>query len=178
MKYIILPFALFLAACSQEPPLPVYGQVPQFALTAQSGRPFTRSALDGHVWVADFIYTTCTGPCPLMSMKMSRIQKANPAVRLVSFTVDPDHDTPPVLAAYAKRYNADPNRWFFLTGARHDLNALSRDAFKVCNVDGSLDHSTRLVLMDRQGRIRGYYTEDQDLAKLVRDIGRLEKQSS
>lgn len=138
MKFFFSTFALFLAACGQKPPLPIYGQVPAFVLTAQSGRPFARNALDGQVWVADFIYTTCTGPCPLMSMKMRRIQKANPDVRLVSFTVDPEHDTPPVLAAYAKRYQADPNRWYFLTGSRQELNALARDAFKLSNVDGSL----------------------------------------
>jgi protein SCO1/2 len=170
------------AACGTGSRLPEYGQVPDFQLVAQNGDTFGRGSLDGNVWVADFIFTTCPGPCPLMSTKMSRIQKAvaqYPDVRLVSFTVDPQHDTPPVLADYARRYQADPTRWFFLTGEPSALNKLGMHAFHLQSIDGSMNHSTRFVLLDRRSRIRGYYEsgEDGSLDKLLSDIARLRKES-
>ena len=78
-------------------------------------------------------------------------------MRLVSFSVDPAEDTPPVLAAYAKTHGAAPSMWYFLTGPVATLQMLDRDAFKLGNIDATMQHSTRFVLVDRQGRIRGYY---------------------
>ncbi len=170
-----------LAGCGgRQAPLPVLGQVPDFELTAQNGRPFERKALDGKIWVADFIFTSCAASCPLMSTKMRQVQsKTGPEVKLVSFTVDPERDTPEVLAAYGKRYLAQADRWYFLTGERARLNMLAFDTFHLNAVDGSMTHSSRFVLVDRQGRIRGYYgTESGDaLGDLLRDIGRLERES-
>jgi protein SCO1/2 len=164
---------------SRRQPLPVYGEIPQFRLIAQDGAAFDRARLDGKPWVADFIFTTCTGPCPRMSYLMSRVQQAvkdMPDVRLVSFTVDPEHDTPAVLSEYAKRYRAEPGRWFFLTGDQKTLDRLSLGAFKLGSVDGSLNHSTRLVLVDRKSRIRGYYGLDESapVAQLLGDLKRLQ----
>ncbi len=178
MKFVSIAVLLTLVACSKPAPLPVLGQVPGFTLTAASGQPFDRKMLDGKVWVADFIYTTCPGPCPRMSSLMRQVQKASlmiPGVQLVSFTVDPEHDTPAVLAQYAGRYQADPNLWHFVTGPREELDHLARDAFKLSSVDGTLNHSTRLVLLDRQSRIRGYYgtTDDDPVVALVRDMKRV-----
>jgi protein SCO1/2 len=98
-------------------------------------------------------------------------------VKIVSFTVDPATDTPPVLAEYAKHYKADASRWYFLTGDQSKLNEIGRDGFKLNPVDGSMIHSVRFTLVDRQMRIRGYYSSDEDgfLAKLLHDIRRLEK---
>jgi protein SCO1/2 len=157
-----LPPILLLAfcACSARHKLEIYGQIPEFQLTSQDGETFNEASLKGHVWIADFIYTTCPGPCPRMSSQMSALQKATagtPDIRLVSLTVDPAHDTPPVLAAYAVRYQANPARWSFLTGKQETLQLLSRDAFKLSDVDSSMNHSTRFVLVDQKGRIRGYY---------------------
>jgi protein SCO1/2 len=173
--------AVALASCARKP-LPVFGSVPHFELTDQSGQPFDSSTLSGHVWVADFIYTTCPGPCPMMSSKMSRLQASTagmPDVRLVSFTVDPEHDTPAVLAEYGKHFNAEPARWRFLTGDRARLNALGMDAFHLNHVDGSLIHSTRFALVDRHGRIRGYYASQEDgfLPKLLEDVRKLENEA-
>ncbi len=183
-KITILIAALllaFLAACRSEPPLAVLGEVPSFRFTAQDGRQFDRAALDGNLWVADFIFTRCHGPCPLMSAKMSRLQKAvadYPDVRLVSFTIDPDHDTPKVLAEYASRYRADPARWVFLTGDKWALDSLGRDHFKVHSIDGSMVHSTRFVLLDRRSRIRGYYSSEDEgvIERLAADIRRLRRE--
>ena len=132
-----------LAGCRQVDNLPSYGVVPAFELIAQNGQPFHSRTLHGRIWVADFIFTTCQGPCPRMTSQMHRIQTAaSNAVKLVSFTVDPRHDTPEVLAAYAKQHAALADRWYFLTGPQATLHKLDRDAFKLGDVDGSLMHST------------------------------------
>jgi len=184
LKPVVFLLALLsLTGCARWPELPVYGQVPAFELTDQAGRTFDRTALDGRIWVADFIFTTCTGPCPRMSSLMRQLQSAAagvPDVRLVSFSVDPERDTPPVLAEYAQRYHAQDGRWFFLTGARQTLDTLDRDAFKLGNVDGTLNHSTRLVLVDRHGRIRGYYgtSDESPVTAVLRDIRRLVAEKS
>ena len=159
------------------------GVVPPFQLTDQAARPFDGASLAGHVWVADFIYTACPGPCPMMSSQMRRLQAATaatPDVKLISFTVDPDNDTPAALAEYARRFAADPRRWTFLTGARARLNELGLAAFHLNSVDGSLIHSTRFALVDRRGGIRGYYSSDEEglQARLLRDIRALEKADS
>ncbi|MSV30666.1 MAG: SCO family protein [Bryobacterales bacterium] len=171
-------------SCSAPPPLPMLGQIPAFALTAQTGQPFQSESLDGKIWVADFIYSTCTGPCPRMSSLMRQVQAAvstyGDAVKLVSFTVDPERDTAVILAQYAERYHAQDGRWFFLTGERETLHRLKREAFKLGDVDGSLNHSTRLVLIDRRGRIRGYYgtTDESPVVQIVRGIKQLRKEAS
>lgn len=174
------PVALFLsfAGCARHEALPVYAHVPAFTLTSETGATFDSSILDGKIWVADFFFTTCMGPCPRMSARMHWVQKRIadlPALRLVSFTVDPQHDTPPVLAAYAQRFRAQPGRWYFLTGPQPALDALDRDAFKMGGVDGSFVHSTLIALVDRRGFIRGYFhTEDgESLEPLVAAIRRL-----
>jgi protein SCO1/2 len=173
---------VLLSACATHR-LPVLGEVPDFQLTSQTGGTVDRHSLLGHVWVADFIFTTCPGPCPMMSSRMRQVQTATdatPDVRLVSFTVDPAHDTPPVLAAYAKHFLAQPERWHFLTGPQSTLNHLGLDGFHLNRVDGSLDHSTRFVLVDRAARIRGYYsfTDDGFLKALQRDLDHLEREKS
>ncbi len=173
----------WVTACQPSKPMPVLGKVPDFNLTAETGQPFARKDLDGKVWVADFIYTHCTGPCPLMSSKMRRIQasvETTPNVRLVSFSVDPEHDTPEALTAYARQFHADPGRWVFLTGARDTLQILSRNAFKLSDLSADMTHSTRFVLVDRRSQIRGYYTTSDDTAipDLIADIRRLAKEKS
>lgn len=175
MRYAVL-LVILLAGCAQEKPLPVFGEVPHFELTDQKGRLFTRADLDGHIWIADFIFTNCPGPCPRMSSKMHSVQTATPSdVKLVSFTIDPARDTPEVLAAYSRNFAADESRWSFLTGSISALNRLSMDTFHLGTVGGNLDHSTRFVLVDAKGRIRAtYISGDADLlARISADIKRL-----
>jgi protein SCO1/2 len=171
--------ALLVGCAVQSQPLPVLYPLPAFQLTSQTGQPFDSKSLEGHVWVADFVFTTCPGPCPMMSHQMSEVQRSTagtPDLKLVSFTVDPAHDTPPVLAEYAKHFKADPGRWFFLTGEQERLNEVGRDGFKLNPVDGNLMHSTRFALIDRKMQIRGYYstTDDGFMKKLLGDIRQLE----
>ena len=181
-----LIFAVFVcvvsSGCSSRP-LPVYGQVPEFHLVSQTGAPFDRASLEGKIWIADFIFTNCTSSCPRMSTQMSHVQPLLaefPDVRLVSFSVDPKRDTPEVLASYARRFHAQPERWYFLTGDQKILDALDRRTFMLGNVDGSLEHSTRFVLVDRHGKIRGYYgaAHDDPTPALIVDIRRLEREHS
>lgn len=166
-------------------PLPVLGQVPDFSLIERSGRAVSLADLKGQVWVADFVFTHCAGPCPLLSRRMQSLQEPladHPGVRLVSFSVDPERDTPEVLADYARRYGAG-ERWLFLTGEKEPLYWLIMDGFKLGVDDGSaltagapgpgtITHSTRFVLVDREGRIRAYYDgSSEDIAEqLLPDI--------
>ena len=145
-------------------PLSSYGTVPQFQLTNQDGQPFGSDKLAGKIWIADFIFTTCPGPCPIISTRMSELQKplAESDVRLVSISVDPEKDTPEVLRAYADKLRKEPFRWDFLTGPLETITSLSRDGFKLAIAAGEEPgsgpvHSTRFVLVDRRGTIRGYY---------------------
>jgi len=178
MRALILCALVALVSCARRDPLPDLGKVDAFRLTAADGQPFDSATLDGNIWVADFIFTNCPGPCPRMSQLMSRLQQLSPDAKLVSITVDPQRDTPEVLAKYAKQYQAVEGRWHFLTGDIKDIHNLSRDVFKLGDVDGSLNHSTRFVLVDRKGHIRGYYAtqEDAPLRRLSDDIKRLSEE--
>jgi protein SCO1/2 len=178
----IVPVLLLagLTGCATQKPLPVLGEIPPFELLNQQGHKFDRSTLDGHVWVADFIYTNCEGPCPRMSSRMHSIQKAtSPGIELVSFSVDPERDTPQALAAYGKKFAADDARWNFLTGDAKILDMLDHDAFKLGNLNAAMDHSTRFVLVDKKGRIRGYYSlgDDNTVSRVAKDAARLEAET-
>jgi protein SCO1/2 len=161
-------------------PLPVLGTVPAFTLTDRSGAEIRSAQLAGGVWIADFIFTRCPDVCPALTARMATLQAALPDdVRLVSFSVDPTHDTPEVLRAYAARAGAR-DRWLFLTGARDAMATLLRDGFRVAYADDGpptapITHSDRFVLVDRELRIRGYYHGDEpdDLARLADDAAAL-----
>ena len=169
------------AGCSHAPPETGLWVSP-FTLTDQSGAEFKSESLSGHVWVANFMFTNCPGPCPRMTSQMHEVQTAlaGQDVKLVSLTVDPDRDTPEKLAKYADFYSAVPGVWYFLTGPRETLNHLGKDVFKLNGVDGSFDHSTRFVLMDRKSQIRGYYltSEPDAIQRVIADAKALLKQPS
>jgi protein SCO1/2 len=167
------------AGCGARP-LPVLGTVPTFTLTDRSGTEVGSAQLAGEVWVADFIFTRCPDVCPALTARMAKLQTALPAdVRLVSFSVDPTHDTPEVLRAYATRAGARDG-WLFLTGPRDAVATLLREGFRVAYADDGpptapITHSDRFVLVDRELRIRGYYHggEAEDLARLTQDAAAL-----
>ena len=159
-----------------------YGTVPSFQFINQNGQPFGSAQLTGKIWIGDFVYTTCPGPCPMISSRMSELQKPleKTDVHLISFSVDPEKDTPDVLRSYAERLQAEPGRWDFLTGPKSAIYSLSHDGFKLAISDGSDAegipvHSTRIVLVDRHGAIRGYYnaTEPDAITKLLADTNHL-----
>jgi protein SCO1/2 len=173
--------ALMLAGCGRTSPgaLPDLYAVPDFTLTAQDGREFLSAReLKGKVWLGQFIFTTCTGPCPRMATLMGRIQEAtqaSPDVRFVSFTVDPDNDTPVALAEFGKRHRADFSRWSLLTGSKSALHYLKREVFKLGDLEATLNHSTRLILVDRHMRVRAFPETDdpEKLAGIVANINSL-----
>jgi cytochrome oxidase Cu insertion factor (SCO1/SenC/PrrC family) len=163
-------------------PLDSYGAVPAFQLINQNGQPFGTTQLAGKIWIADFVFTACPGPCPMISSRMSELQKplSNTDVHLISFTVDPEKDTPKVLSGYAEKLHAQPERWDFLTGPKSKIFDVSRNGFKLGISDGSVDagipvHSTRMILVDRRGEIRGYYdaTASDAITKLLADTSHL-----
>lgn len=166
-----------------EPP-PVLGEVPDFTLINRDGQPVRRADLAGAPWVADFIFTRCGAACPMMSLRMARLERELPAdlgVRFVSFSVDPEYDTPQVLQEYAESFGA-PGRWLFLTGDKQEIYRLSKEGFKLAvddttpvNEDEPILHSTRFVLVDGEGRIRGYYEafDEEAVKKLTVDVAAL-----
>ncbi len=161
--------------------LPVLFDAPPFKLTDADGRPFDSTSLRGTVWVADFVYTTCTSFCPQMTAGFADLQQetANtPAVQLVSFTVNPDVDTPAVLKQYAALHRADPARWHFLTGDRATMWDLSIGMKLSADVGDSamqVMHSSHYLLVDQKGRVRGVYDfkDDGYVTKIAADARRL-----
>jgi len=157
-------------------------KAPDFSFQERSGRTFSSSELAGKVWVVDFIFGHCAGSCPLLSRQMQLLGtewKGNPYFKLVTFTVDPEHDTAEFLKGYAADYHADPDQWFFLTGEKAALYKVIREGFKATAVEApeqgpgfDFIHSTRLMLVDAKGEIRGLYDgeQDEDIQKLHKDV--------
>jgi len=184
---LILNFAR-QSALREQTRLETLGTVPEFALTERTGQSVSLGDLRGKVWIADFIFTRCAGPCPLMTAHMARLQetmKDARDLRLISFSVDPEYDTPKVLSEYAQKFGADKEKWLFLTGNKSVIYDLANQGFRVGATENPEDqrqpdedailHSTSFVLVDRKGRIRGYYNSDEAgaLQKLVEDARRL-----
>ena len=178
------------AAPPLPPAPPPLGQVPAFSLVERDGSTVTRESLAGRPWIADFVFTRCVLSCPRLTREMARLRGRLPdpeTVRLVSFSVDPEHDRPEVLAGYAARYGVPPGDrgWLFLTGERAPLWELIRDGFKVTAslpepgqiVDPRepILHSTRFVLVDSAGAIRGYYDafDEEAVARLLGELSLL-----
>jgi len=168
------------------PPLPVLAALPPFQLTDQEGRPFGSRDLEGHVWVASFIFTRCTTICPAITARMAEVQKRTeqlaPVFHLVSFSVDPDYDTPERLSAYARFHRASPRMWSFLTGPEEAVKEAVVSGLRVsmgreAGVEGpqGIFHGSHLVLVDGRGRVRSYYDSagEQVVERVVRDAALL-----
>lgn len=170
-------------------PLPVIAPVPDFALTASDGRTVTRADLLGSTWVADFIFTHCTGPCPAMTLRMRSLQETlrerGSDAKLVSISLDPVEDTPAVMAEYARRANADAARWWFLTGTNEkQVHEMVRNGFlqTVQRAAPGLGivHSAYFLVIDSQGRIRAAHdgTEAESKPKILAAIEALASEKS
>jgi protein SCO1 len=181
-----------LGCQQQQQPLDVYGSAPDFQLTDQTGATFSSQALAGHVTLLDFIYTRCTDACPLLSATFQQTMRQlsdekllGSRVTLVSLSVDPQHDTPSVMAEYGQQFKADPATWKMLTGDWDQVYDVvtgfkvdtrpPRPAADAPAPGGTeLTHSTRIVLMDAQRQVRAYLegqdaTPD-DLVKAVKRV--------
>lgn len=186
---IVVALALAVVARSlrPRPPLPVLGHIPNFHLIDERAGSFTSATMLGHVSVVNFVFTRCTSSCPRLTARMAQLQariaRHADDVRIVSFSVDPENDTPPVLADYAARANADPTRWTFVTGPADDIARAVVLGFKISAAkvatganDYDVIHGDWTVLVDRKGDVRGYYrvgTSD-EFQTLIADVARLE----
>lgn len=166
--------------------LPELAEVPDFTFTTQEGKPLTKADLAGKIWVANFIFTQCAGPCPLMTSRMeelsSKLAKL-PKVRLISVSVDPEHDTPSVLATYAAKVHVNPAQWSFLTGDKEEIANFTIHGMKqslVMEPGGPPTHSTRFMIVDTRGMIRAYHdgNDPEITQKLLLDIGSLLREQS
>lgn len=179
---------LWMSNASDRPQLEElaqYGSVPPFSLIERSTKPVTTADLRGKVSIVDFIYTQCKDTCPLQSAVMAKLQtefRDRPDLQLVSVTVDPRHDSPDVLSSYAERYGAKPDRWLFLTGDPAAIRQLVQEGFRLSAVPVGKDteepvifHSSRFILIDRRGKVRGYYdsSDNEALARLRENAERL-----
>lgn len=166
------------------------GVVPDFALpatTADAVLPLSRADLAGRFWIANFIFTRCSGPCPIMTGKLSLLQKVIPPdVLFVSFTVDPDRDDLDALRHYARQFEADPARWRFVRAEKGELYRIAYEGFRLPVMEDPaapsgyrVTHSTKFVLVDGEGRIRGYFDSDAaDVGDRINDaLGRLRRSS-
>lgn len=172
------------------PAPPVLSTIPAFAMTDQQGQPFGTQELLGKVWVADFIFTSCPTACPMLTQRMAdiehRARRLGPDLHLVSFTVDPERDTPARLAEYAARYKADAHKWSFLTGPLDQVEKAVIDGFKI-GIDRhktednfwEIVHGEHLVVVDRHLRIRGYFdTSPAGIDNLLEALGRVANETA
>jgi protein SCO1 len=184
--------AVLCLACQQRPQLDVFGATPEFLLNDQTGAAFSSQDLAGRAALVDFIYTHCTDACPLLSANFAEAQRRlndehllESKVMLVSVSVDPIHDTSPVLAEYAQRFKADPAGWKMLTGDWESVYDVLT-GFKLQTrpprppADApppggtELSHTTRVVLLDPQGQVRAYLNgDDASPAELVDAVHRV-----
>ena len=162
-------------AASEDKGLPVLFDLPKFKLLDQDGKDFTDEQLRGKPFVASFVFTHCAGPCPMMFARMAKMQTAvtNSDIKLVTFTVDPERDTPDVLKDKAKQLGAEPGRWFFLTGDKDSVHKLLKDMLMPTPgpEDDPLMHTTAFYLFDAAGTCRGRYisTVTEQMDQLTRD---------
>ena len=182
VAFLLIIFGLFIASLilfrdspTESLELAVYGQVPDFSLIDSNANEFSSNQLKGKIWVADFIFTKCAGPCLIMSQKMAELHKnfqTDDRVRMLSVSVDPSRDSPKVLDAYAAGYGANTDTWHFLTGPSETIHKLAFKGFKVGSVEDSINHSTYFVLVDQNLQIRGYYDgiEQEKMSQLSKDI--------
>ncbi len=170
-----------LGGCDTRAPLPTLTQVEPFELVSDEGAPFGTAQLSGKVWVANFVFTTCPSVCPLLTTHMANLRAglADTDVRFVSFSVDPETDTPEVLRAYRTRMDATGEGWTFLTGAHETVRQAIEGQMRVMmgeRAGGDIPHSMHFILVDRTGHIRGFYnsSDREELARLTADARRLD----
>lgn len=190
IRIVAALIALPLVACGNQATLPVIADAPPLPLVDQSGQPFDASKLAGKVWIASFMFTSCPDVCPLLTSKMRSLQlrfgNHKRDVALVSISVDPHHDTPQALTAFAREHEADFSNWSFLTGSEDKVRRVVMEGFKQAmedvpakdNQPRNILHGTHVTLIDRRGRIRGFYrTDNPSLLKLTQDAQQLLKES-
>lgn len=151
--------------------LPKIKELPSFTGTNFNGSQFKSESLKGKIWLASFMFTSCGDICPRLNSQLSALYgefKDESKLNFVSISVDPENDTEDVLKKYAERYGAKPEKWAFLRMSIDTVKNLSLEGFRIASLNAPLDHSKRIVLVDSEGQIRGYYDglDSQDVDKL------------
>lgn len=162
----------------------LYNRIPPFRLISQDGKTVDQSIVRGKIYVASFFFTRCGTICPKISSQLTRVQdifRNRDDLVFLSHSVDPEHDRPEQLKAYAERYEAIPGKWYFLTGSKADIYELAMHGYYLPAVDAGVKegkpdetfiHSEKLVLVDKDGIVRGFYdgTDKEDVDRLVLEI--------
>ncbi len=156
-------------------------KIPAFSFVNQNGNTITNNSVEGKVYVADFFYTSCEAACPMMTTELTKVQNSinkSAPFRIVSYSLDPENDSVPVLRSFAKKFNAIDSIWYFLTGPKEEIYALGKDGYLQTVLDDSasfVNHTQKLILVDKDGMIRGFYNalDSVDIQLLIRDINYL-----
>ena len=161
--------------------IPILKPVPEFSFINQDGDPFTEKDLNDKITVLDFIFTSCAGPCPIMTHNMTGLYRSFiqvEEVQFVSITVDPDVDTQDILKQYAKINGVNDGRWQFITSNIEAIKDLKKNGFMLYAEELPRGHAIKFVLIDQNGQIRKYFdgTEDASMAVLMKDITNLVKE--
>lgn len=182
-RTVVLVAAALLIACARRDEstlgeLPTYFPAPSFQGTTVVGETLSSAELQGKVCIISFFFTSCTGPCLVMNSRLSVLHSLfadDPRVRFISITVDPQRDIPSVLKHYAERYGAKPGRWDFLWMPADSLEHLTQGLRVAGSVDNPDLHTTRFILVDQQGMVRGFFSgiESEDIKRLEGAIRQL-----
>ena len=162
----------------------IYNRIPAFQLIDQDGKTIDQSVVKNKIYIADFFFTRCISICPKISSQLTRVQdifRNNSDIKFLSYTVDPEHDRPAQLKAYARKYEAIPGKWYFLTGSKEAIYELAMHGYYLPTVDAGVKegkpdetfiHSEKLVLVDKDGIVRGFYdgTDKEDVDRLILEI--------
>jgi len=154
----------------------VFYTVPPFSLLDQTGNTITEKNLQGFIYVANFFFASCQDVCPRMNAKVATVYenlKEFSEVKFISHTVDPDNDSVPVLKEYAKKFKADPAIWHFVTGSKENIFKAGQGYLLPVSIeDKTIDHSQQLLLIDKEGHIRGIYDglDDLEIKRLKDDV--------
>lgn len=180
---LLVGIPLALKQIDMEEPLPVLGVAPKISLIENTNASFNSDSLKGHVWVANFFFSSCQGPCPIVSGHMRKLaedfSKKNSDTHFVSISVDPKRDSVKKLAEYETQFGVELPRWHLLTGAEEpELARLLKEGFKLGQGESFQNHSTRFILIDKKSNIRGYFDGmlPEDIKRLSQEITRLEKE--
>ena len=170
---LLIGVVVFFYTTDSRKTLSVFGQIADFSLVEKSGRAVTKESLKGRSWIASFIFTRCRGQCLVMNRRTKDLHRALKNTLFVSFSSDPDFDSPEVLRQYAERFDAEDN-WLFLTGNKQTVNTVAV-SLKLSRIDEPMMHSTSFILIDGEGNIRGYYdsNDDEAIKRLKADSRRL-----
>lgn len=190
----------FISGCQKKSnPLPIFGQrelvngdtvyhkIAKFQFVDQDSALVTNDTFKDQIYVADFFFTSCRSICPIMKTQMLRVYETTadiPDLKFLSHSIDPEYDTVALLHNFAKRLGVSSDRWHFVTGVKDSIYKIAQTSYFATAMEDKSEpdgfiHSGAFLLIDKQQRIRGKYdgTKEEDVNRLLVDIGRLRKEN-